>query len=251
MSPYRAVLFDLFGTLVHFDAAVPAVNVAGTEWRTTMEWLRERVGEELPGVPFDEFLAAVLAVTAEIVRGRPPHFHEVRSEERFRRALERLGRKGRAAEAAAARLCAVHMSHLAGQTSLPAENRFLLQALKGRVKIGLVSNFDHGPTCHAILRHEGIADLFDATLVSVDFGRRKPHPAIFHEALRQLGAAAGEALFVGDTPADDVEGALGAGLDAAWLDAKGRGSYEGVRPPTHRIARLVEVGPLLGVAARF
>ena len=37
----RALLFDLFGTVVLFAPRVPKVEVAGTAWRSTMGWLRE------------------------------------------------------------------------------------------------------------------------------------------------------------------------------------------------------------------
>jgi putative hydrolase of the HAD superfamily len=242
---YRAVIFDLFGTLVHFDTAVPRVNVAGTERRTAMGWLRERFAAEIPGAPFDGFLAAIGAVTEEIVRGRPPEYHEVPSEERFRRALARLGGAGCDPAPAARRLSAAHMEYLASRVFLPAENRALLESLRGRVKIGLASNFDHGPTAHAILRRDGIADLFDATVVSADLGRRKPHPAIFREALGRLDVVPGEALYVGDTFADDVEGALGAGMDVAWLDANGRGSPQGRARPTYRLTDLSELWALV------
>ena len=73
MTPvaYRAVIFDLFDTLVLFDGAVPTVRVAGTERRTTMSWLRARFDAELPGASFDRFLAAMAAVTEAATPGSP------------------------------------------------------------------------------------------------------------------------------------------------------------------------------------
>lgn len=242
---YRAVIFDLFDTLVQFDSAVPRVNVAGTERRTTMSWLRPRFDEELPGASFDEFLAAMAAVTEEIVRGRPPEYFEIPSEERFRRALTRMGAAVDDPAPVARKLSAAHMQYLASCTALPPENRSLLQSLRGKVRIGLVSNFDHGPTAHSVLARDGIAEFLDATVISADFGRRKPHPLIFREGLRLLDVASRDSLYVGDTLADDVEGALGAGMDVAWLDAKGRGVGEGRVKPTYHIGNLTEVLPLV------
>ena len=247
MTPvaYRAVIFDLFDTLVLFDGAVPTVRVAGTERRTTMSWLRARFDAELPGASFDRFLAAMAAVTEEIVRGRPPEYFEIQSEERFRRALTRMGIAADDPAPVARRLSAAHMEYLASRAALPPENGALLQSLRGKVKIGLVSNFDHGPTARAILARDGIAELLDATVISADFGRRKPHPLIFGEGLRLLDVAPRDSLYVGDTLADDVQGALGAGMDVAWLDANGRG-LEGARlKPTYRIAMLTELLPLV------
>ena len=53
---------------------------------------------------------------------------------------------------------------------------------------------------------------FDAVVVSGDVGVKKPDPAIFAPALEQTGLATDEALFVGDSPEDDVAGARAAGL---------------------------------------
>ena len=61
-----------------------------------------------------------------------------------------------------------------------------------------------------------IADAFDAILVSEEEGVRKPDAEIFRRALARCGAAAHEALFVGDHPVADIEGAYSAGLVAVW-----------------------------------
>ena len=87
----RALLFDLFGTVVQFKPEVPTVEVAGTAWHSTMGWLRETAEHELPHVPFDDLLAALMQVTEDIVRERPPDYIEVPSRERFCRALMRVG----------------------------------------------------------------------------------------------------------------------------------------------------------------
>ena len=62
----------------------------------------------------------------------------------------------------------------------------------------------------------GLADAFDAILVSEEEGVRKPEAELFRRALARCGVAAHEALFVGDHPVADVEGAYRAGLKAAW-----------------------------------
>ncbi len=242
---YRVLLFDLFGTLVHFDARMPFVRTAGGERRSSMYWLQRQVESELPGTHFAEFLGAIAAVTDEIVRARPPDYREVPSRERFRRALLRLGWQGPDAMAVADRLSLAHMAHLAEQAVMPAENGLLLRALAKRFRLGLVSNFDHGPTAHAILRRDGIAALFTATVISADFGQRKPHPAIFHAALRQLGAEPAEALHIGDTVTDDVDGAHAAGLDAVWLNPGGGDVPAGHATPTYTISCLAELPGLL------
>jgi putative hydrolase of the HAD superfamily len=59
---------------------------------------------------------------------------------------------------------------------------------------------------------------FDAVLTSVEFGWRKPHPAIYTEALARLGIDAAQAVFVGDTYVADFAGPEAAGIRAYLID---------------------------------
>jgi HAD superfamily hydrolase (TIGR01509 family) len=73
------------------------------------------------------------------------------------------------------------------------------------------------------LRMTGMRDLFDGLVISEAAGVSKPDPAIFELALRMAGASAHEAIMLGDSWTNDVMGAVGAGVAAAWLDRKGAG----------------------------
>jgi HAD superfamily hydrolase (TIGR01549 family) len=242
----RALLFDLFGTVVHFAPQVPTVQVGGTHWRSTMNWLRETVARELPQVGFDEMLGTLMGVTEELVRQRPPEYFEVPSRERFRRALARLGVEAQCAPDMAERLSLAHMAQLASMTTLPAEHVDLLRSLAVRYPLGLVSNFDHAPTARRILAEHGLADCFDPVVISDEFGRRKPHPAIFAAALDCMGVSSAHALFIGDSVGDDVIGAHNAGLPVVWLNVKGEPLPPGVPAPDHIIAQLTDLQVLLG-----
>jgi HAD superfamily hydrolase (TIGR01549 family) len=242
----RAVLFDLFGTVVHFAPQVPTVEVAGTARRSTMGWLRETAARELPEVRFDDLLPTLMQVTEELVRQRPPEYLEVPSRERFRRALLRVGVDGERAPAIAERLSLAHMAHLASTTRLPVGHGEVLQALAARYRLGLVSNFDHGPTARRVLAKHGVTRCFEVVMISDVFGRRKPHPAIFDAALRHMGVPAEEAVFVGDSVGDDVIGATNAQLDVVWINAKGDALPPGAPTPRHVIRRLDELPALLG-----
>ena len=242
---YQAVLFDLFGTLVSFGSDVPTVRVAAAPRRTTLPWLEEAVAQLVPGVAFEEFLVAAVEVTRAIALARGGEHLEVSSTERFARVLRRLDVREPEIEVVADRLCEIHMGYLAGLTEMPQEHEQLLRELSGRYRIGLVSNFDHGPTARAILAHHGIVELLEVIHISDDFGRRKPHPAIFHEALRGLGCAAKDALYVGDTYGDDVVGARNAGMDVAWINAKRVELGPDHPVPTYTIERLTDLADVL------
>ncbi|HTO56814.1 MAG TPA: HAD family hydrolase, partial [Pseudomonadales bacterium] len=85
-------------------------------------------------------------------------------------------------------------------------------------------------------------------VISDGFGRRKPHPAIFRAALDDLQTDARDALFVGDSAADDVAGARAAEMDAVWINASGATLPAGNPSPRHTIARLVELRRVLSIA---
>jgi HAD superfamily hydrolase (TIGR01509 family) len=107
---------------------------------------------------------------------------------------------------------------------LGATTHALLEALRSRgLKLGLVSNaFDPGWLLHRDLERMGIAERIDFAVFSSEFGKRKPHPAIFERALDALGVAAGETIFVGDRLFEDVRGANQVGMtsvQALWFRA--------------------------------
>jgi HAD superfamily hydrolase (TIGR01549 family) len=73
------------------------------------------------------------------------------------------------------------------------------------------------------LRHTGLRHLFDDLVISEAAGISKPNPVIFSMALTAAGVHAAESVMLGDSWENDVMGAIGAGIAAAWLDRAGRG----------------------------
>ena len=97
------------------------------------------------------------------------------------------------------------------------------------------------------LRDTGMRDLFDGLVISEAAGVSKPDPAIFELALHMAGASAHEAIMLGDSWTNDVMGAVGAGVAAAWLDRTGAG-----RPDSAvEVLELTSLRPAGGVAARL
>ena len=90
-----------------------------------------------------------------------------------------------------------------------------LEALRGRVKLALLTNNPYG--ADVLDRHGLHVDVFDSVVVA-DPSVRKPDPGAFAPLLDALGLAASEIAYVGDSVDADVEGALGAGLRAVWLN---------------------------------
>jgi putative hydrolase of the HAD superfamily len=104
--------------------------------------------------------------------------------------------------------------------------------------IGLVSN--SARDVREFARHHGLD--VDAGISSFHHGRTKPHASIFRAVLDLLGVEPTEAAMVGDTIADDIEGALALGMRAILVDREGRhGDFE------PRVETLSELPPLLGL----
>jgi putative hydrolase of the HAD superfamily len=67
----------------------------------------------------------------------------------------------------------------------------------------------------------GITQLVDGVVTSAEVGAPKPDPRVFERALAIAGVAPSEALHVGDTVNNDVEGAAAAGVRAVLLQREG------------------------------
>ncbi len=86
-----------------------------------------------------------------------------------------------------------------------------LRSLRGRYKIGLLSNA--WDDLRRKLVRWGVADLFDDVVNSAEVGLAKPDPQIYTLALDRLGVLAPEAVFVDDR-LENVEGARQVGMYA-------------------------------------
>ena len=96
----------------------------------------------------------------------------------------------------------------------------LLRKASEHCKVGLISNFTYAPVIYASLRKLGINTFFNAVVISDSVGWRKPHRKIFEEALSMLQVKAGEAVYVGDSPTEDVKGAAAIGLKTVFIPSQ-------------------------------
>ncbi len=121
--------------------------------------------------------------------------------------------------------------------------RATLRKLARHFRLGLVTN---GLTRiqQGRLRVSGLDRYFETVVTSEACGVAKPDPRILEIALRRLGLAAREAVYVGDDPAVDHAAARGAGMPFVWVD-RGRPLVRGLRPPRRRVTHLGQVPELL------
>lgn len=88
------------------------------------------------------------------------------------------------------------------------------------IRLAVISNWDE--RLHAILAGLKLRKYLEIVLVSREVGFNKPSSVIYEEALRKLGLPPESVLHVGDSRAEDLEGARGAGLHGLELVRSGR-----------------------------
>jgi HAD superfamily hydrolase (TIGR01662 family) len=94
----------------------------------------------------------------------------------------------------------------------------LAELRRAGVKIGLLTNSSRD--VHAFALHHGLD--VDAGVGSFHHGKTKPHESIFRAVLELLDVGPADAVMVGDTVEDDIEGARAVGMRAILVDRLGR-----------------------------
>lgn len=128
-------------------------------------------------------------------------------------------------------------------TTTVARNRKILQLIRERFTLGVVSNFT-GNLEPCLVELE-LADCFSVLVDSGQLGIRKPDVRLFHRAIDILGVPAKYCWMVGDNPFADIEPAGRIGCRTCWIAPPTRQTPTGVSP-TRRIASLADLPAALG-----
>jgi HAD superfamily hydrolase (TIGR01549 family) len=246
----KAIVFDLFDTIVTWNPeGLPIANWRGREVRSTTPILEPILAQEL-GEAFDRdrFMQAHYDVYQEIFTARAAHDpREITCRERFERTLLLMGLDAERANSLSHLLRSAHMARVRAVTSAPAPRVEAVRNLSPHFRLGLLSNFDDGETGHHIVRDTGLYELFDTVVISAEHGLRKPHRDIFIGTLERMNIDPRDAIYVGDTPRDDVMGARSAGMGAVWINRRGEELPDGIPAPDIVITDLSELPARLGV----
>lgn len=237
MSKYRVIIFDLFGTVALLaPEKLPLFEWNGLTIRSTTGALRTIYEREVREIPFPDFVTALTAVAREQLEERTRLLREVSCLDRFTRSLSRAGLvSSPAVRNLAEKLSLMHNSVLAAAAEIPSEHINFLHRLSARYPLALISNFDHAPTARQLLHAGKVAEFFRQIVISDEHGWRKPHPRIFEDTLKALKVEPEDALFVGDSPVDDVAGAKRIGMDVAWINPGGDDLPEGILLPDYTV----------------
>jgi YjjG family noncanonical pyrimidine nucleotidase len=201
ITKYRGFLLDADNTLFDYDTA-------------EREALTETFQEAAPHVPFEQALEVYRPVNAAYWK----RFEagkitlDALKVGRFVDLFAALGVSPDAPHAAAA-----YLERLSRKAYLLPRALEAIEALRAAGPLCLVTN-GISLVQRGRLAVSGIADRFEAVLISEEMGIGKPDPRFFQAACSALRLPAAELLCIGDSPHADIEGARGAGIDACWYN---------------------------------
>jgi putative hydrolase of the HAD superfamily len=200
MRQLGVVFFDVDDTLVDFETSNVAV-------------FRQLFGE----LDFGSWSALTAELYPRFTAGEMD-FVTMR-DIRMRRFLQQIGRPAQAADVVEAerhRIELLDASYLLFDDVLPC-----IEALRAAgLRLGLITN-NESEHQRRKLATTGLADLFDAVVISGEVGIAKPELGIFSHACGLLAVEPEICVHIGDNVDTDVRGALGAGIGAIWLDRRG------------------------------
>jgi putative hydrolase of the HAD superfamily len=101
------------------------------------------------------------------------------------------------------------------------------------LKLVCVSNWDI--SLPDVLRRCRLDGALDGVVTSAQVGARKPDPAIFPPALRLADCSPDEAVYVGDTPDEDVQGGEAAGIRTLLIDREGGADIDSLDAIRHHL----------------
>ncbi len=206
----RAVVFDLGGTLLHYESAT--ADLRELNKRGIVALYRYLSANGRTALPEATVLNAIMSHLMEGWRVALASLRGSSVEAPVRAALAELGITFSDDEWHVARRA--FYAPIQQAVEPRQEVRHTLQALKEQgIAIGLLSNtFWAGDIHDEDLARFDLLDFLPTRLYSCEIGRLKPHPEAFQMALAALGVEPNQAIYVGDRLKTDIEPARKVGL---------------------------------------
>ena len=204
----KLVSFDVWNTLLDIEAMLSALS----------ESLSEVTGIE------EEETAGGVALARERIKrmrskgvGNP----ERALEESQELLAEVLGIDVEPVKRAAARA----VLRVGDEIVLPGAKEALEGVKRRGLKVTVTGNvmFWPGSYTRLLLERFGLMDYIDRTFFADEVKAFKPMKEMFEKPLRVFNVRPEEAIHIGDTKAEDFEGALRAGMWAVWINPEAEG----------------------------
>ena len=202
------IFFDFFGTLVAYS---PSRRDQG--YSISHKILKDAGATH----SYDEFLDLWCIVSEEFDTSAEKTHREFSMMEVGEAFLQRMFEQQPQAELTSRFVNAYLAEWNKGVRYLPDLSKFV-ERMSKRYRLGVITNTSDSEIVLNHLEQTGVRGLFDVVVTSVEFGLRKPHPDIFHFAMREVGAGPQSSAYVGDSFEADYRGALAAGMRPFLID---------------------------------
>jgi putative hydrolase of the HAD superfamily len=212
----RAILFDLYGTLIDIHTQEDRPEV----WDTLARFLRYRGLPAEAGALREGFYGGAQKIQEESPEDHP----ETDNLAIFSGMLCRMspGVSETFCEEVTQLFRTLSMVHF----GVFPDTLSTLEALKGSFKLGLVSDAQK-VFLDPEIAMAGLRPFLDVIVVSSDHGFHKPDKRLFETALAELGLPKEQAIYVGDNVSRDIQGAKAAGIKAVLINRNGKEPGEG------------------------
>lgn len=238
MKHIQGIGFDLFNTLITIGREALPVAMA-----RLVAGLREG------GLEFEEdaFQRAYRQAALAFVEESRAQGRETHNRYWISAALKTLGLEVEPDQPSISRAVDAYFSTFFDFSQLIPKTREMLSLLRGRYRLGLLSNFTHAPAALSLLEHLELAPYFDTILISGALGFRKPHPFVFEKLVETLNLPKDAILYVGDSLDPDILGALRFGIKPIWMTYV-RDHHLPVFPPTVPVEEEIPTTELIRVS---
>jgi 2-haloacid dehalogenase len=220
---YETLLFDLDHTLLDSDASEIAA------YAHTMA----TIGLPDPDDHFERYLRINHAMWAAVERGELQP-----SEVRFKRFEQFVDEVGITADPVA--MADAFVWGLGAFGELYDGAREVLERLAGQAQIAMVTN-GLSDVQRARIERLGLADYFDAVVISSEVGVTKPRLEIFDITFEMLGHPTKQsALMIGDSLTSDIRGGADYEIATCWFNWRRSPTNPDLRI-THEITQIAEL----------
>jgi putative hydrolase of the HAD superfamily len=258
----KAVMFDLDDTLLWDDRSVseafeatckaaaaqfPGIDPGELERSVRSE--AQSIYLAYPTYPFCKMIGInpFEALWAKFNEGELPEFRELERlapgyrRKAWTRGLRQLGVDS---EEWGSKLAGMFPAERRARALIYEDTFTILDTLRGKYKLLLLTNGAPDLQKEKIAGVPALASYFDHIVISGQFGKGKPDPAIFEHALGLLGVQANEAIMIGDKLTTDILGSLKTGIPNAWLNRKNASRNDEI-VPLFEIHGLMELPKLI------
>ncbi len=205
--PVSVITFDLDNTLWDVEPSLIRAEEA------QQSWLRQH----RPGA-VDAFDQDALFEFKKSVWKRHPHLSHHVSQMRIETLYElqlAAGFDEEAARSGAQQAFAVFLQERR-KVMLYEDALGVLEVLAKTFTLGALTNGN------ADIYKTDAAEYFDFAFLAEDIGSSKPHPDMFHAALKKTGAEPADIIHVGDDPEHDILGAREVGMRTVWINTQNK-----------------------------